>query len=142
MRNPICADVPKVGQLGLVGADDDPKPRLGLRFYRTAAGTAPVRDWLRSLAAPVRQRIGKDLYKVQLGGPTIGKPLVDGLGDGLYEVRSSHDKNEYRTLFYVERGTIVAVQSTMVIVHGLHKKTRKTPSEDLALARKRMKEGT
>ena len=31
---------------------------------------------------------------------------------------------------------------TMVLVHGIHKKTQKTPASAIALARKRMKEGT
>jgi hypothetical protein len=32
--------------------------------------------------------------------------------------------------------------STMVVVHGIHKKTQKTPAADLALAQRLMKEGT
>jgi phage-related protein len=50
--------------------------------------------------------------------------------------------NEYRMLFYVEREQVVVVHSTMVLVHGIHKKTQKTPIADIALAQRRMKEGT
>ena len=103
-----------------------------------------MREWLLSLPKLVRQRIGKDIFKVQVQGLSVGKPLVDGFGDGLYEVRSSYDGEKYRVLFYIEAGTIVVVhaQGTMVVVHGIHKKTQKTPQADIALARKRMKEGT
>ena len=44
--------------------------------------------------------------------------------------------------FYIERDQVVVVHSTMVLVHGIHKKTQKTPAADLALAQRRMKEGT
>jgi phage-related protein len=33
-------------------------------------------------------------------------------------------------------------QGTMVLLHGIHKKTQRTPPAAIALARKRMKEGT
>jgi phage-related protein len=57
-------------------------------------------------------------------------------------VRTTFDKNEYRVFFYIERAQVVVVHSTMVLVHGIHKKTQKTPAADLALAERRMKEGT
>ena len=77
----------------------------------------------------------------------IGKPLVDGFGGGLYEVRTSYDREQYRVFFYVEGETLVLLhaetdQGTMVLVHGIHKKTQRTPPATIALARKRMKEGT
>jgi phage-related protein len=43
---------------------------------------------------------------------------------------------------YIKREQVVIVHSTMVLVHGIHKKTQKTPAADLALAQRRMKEGT
>jgi phage-related protein len=33
-------------------------------------------------------------------------------------------------------------RGSMVLVHGIHKKTQKTPAAVIALARQRMKEGT
>lgn len=72
----------------------------------------------------------------------VGRPLVGGLGRGLYEVRTTFDKNEYRVFFHVERDEVVVLHSTMVLVHGIHKKTQKTPAADIELTRRRMKEGT
>ena len=59
-------------------------------------------------------------------------------------MRSADDlrQNEYRVFFYIEREQVVMVHSTMVLVHGIHKKTPETPAADLALAQRRMKEGT
>jgi phage-related protein len=77
----------------------------------------------------------------------VGKPLVDGFGGGLYEVRTSQHREQYRVLFYGEGDALVLVhgeseKGMMVLVHGIHKKTQRRPPAAIALARKRMKEGT
>jgi phage-related protein len=56
------------------------------------------------------------------------------MGEGLWELRSDLAGNRIaRVLFSVTRGRIL-------ILHGFIKKSRKTPDEDLALARKRQRE--
>jgi phage-related protein len=121
------------------------QPILKARFYRTPSGTRPVRDWLLSLRKEVRREIGADISRVQWQWP-VAKPLVDGFGGGLYEVRTSHIGEQYRVLFYIQGDALVllhgeSARGTMVLVHGLHKKTQRTPAAAIALARKRMKEG-
>jgi len=107
-------------------------PTLTCRFYRTGTGNEPVKDWLKGLPAEVRKEIGSDLQVVQWRWP-IGKPLVDGFGGGLFEVRTSHDGNIYRVLFCL-------VGSTVVLLHGFMKKTEKTPDQDVEIAKKRQKD--
>lgn len=63
----------------------------------------------------------------------VGKPLVDGFGKGLFEVRTSVDREIYRVLFCIDA-------STLVLLHGFKKKSQRTPKADLDLARKRQKE--
>ena len=106
--------------------------RLDCRFYRTAAGAEPVRDWLKELPSDVRREIGSDIQVVQWRWP-IGKPQVDGLGAGLFEVRTQVSKNEYRVLFCV-------AGSTIVLLHGFQKKTQRTPKAALDVARGRQDE--
>lgn len=105
-----------------------------------------MREWRRSLSREVRREIGADIGRVQWRWP-IGRPLVDGFGGGLYEVRTTYGGDQYRVLFYLEGETAVLVhgerhRGTMVLVHGIHKKTQRTPPVVIALALQRMKEGT
>jgi phage-related protein len=95
-------------------------------------GREPVREWLRGLSPDERKEIGSDIRRVQWRWP-IGKPLVDGFGRGLYEVRTTHRGGSYRVLFCIQGGT-------MVLLHGFKKKTPATPVGDLALARDRQRD--
>ena len=109
------------------------KPRkIPVVFYRTRGGVEVVRDWLRGL-----EETGTPSVRTSCGSSIAGlsgMPLCRSLGQGLWEVRSDLPSNRIaRVLFSVEQGHIVAL-------HGFIKKTRKTPDEDLALARKRKKE--
>ncbi len=61
--------------------------RIYAKFYRTAAGGEPVREWLLGLEPDDRKTIGTDIKDVEFAWP-LGKPLVDSLGSGLWEVRS------------------------------------------------------
>ena len=99
-------------------------------FYCTEAGGEPVREWLRGLSPEDRKRIGEDVKTVEFGWP-IGMPVCKPFGDGIYEVRTSLAQNRIaRVLFYIDK------QGRMVLLHGFIKKTRKTPDEDLDLARR------
>ena len=48
--------------------------KISLIFYRTAAGSEPVRDWLKGLDEVDRQAIGRDLLRAQWRWP-VGMPL-------------------------------------------------------------------
>ena len=113
---------------------DDPSPqKVPLIFFRTEAGSEPVREWLKSLPEAERHAIGKDLLRAQWRWPA-GMPLCRPIGDGLWEVRVDLPTNRTaRVLITHYRGHLVAL-------HGLVKKTRTMPDKDLALARKRRKE--
>ena len=110
-------------------------PEMPVRFYRTEAGGSPVLDWLRGLDKEDRRAIGLALMRVQFGWP-IGRPLVRSLQDGLWEVRTSLPSRR------IARLILCFHDQTLVVVHGFIKKTQKTPTDDLALAKRRMKEVT
>jgi phage-related protein len=80
-----------------------------------------------------KRTIGRDIAKVQFGWP-VGLPLCRPLSGGLWEVRSSlPSKRETRVFFGFHDGALIAL-------HAIIKKTQRTPAEDLALAKDRLKE--
>jgi phage-related protein len=105
---------------------------LAVVFFRTEAGNEPVREWLRGLSKEDRKIIGEDILTVQYAWP-VGRPLVDHLGNGIWEVRSSLGNRIARTLF-------TEANQELILLHGFLKKTQKTPKDDLALAQKRRKQ--
>ncbi len=105
---------------------------LKVVFFKTDTGNEPVREWLKALSKEDCKVIGADILTVQYAWP-VGKPLVDNLGDGIWEVRSRLDNRIARTLF-------VMVDQEIVLLHGFIKKQQKTPADELELAKKRKKQ--
>ena len=65
----------------------DELKKLPARFFRSAAGNEPVRDWLLALSKADRKRIGVDISTVEYGWP-IGMPMCRAMGKRLWEVRT------------------------------------------------------
>ena len=105
---------------------------LKVVFFKTDTGNEPVRDWLKALTKEDCKIIGADILTVQYAWP-VGKPLVDNLGDGIWEVRSRLNNRIARTLFAM-------VDQEIVLLHGFIKKQQKTPADELELAKKRRKQ--
>lgn len=105
-------------------------PILDVYFYETERGNEPVREWLQSLSAFDKKRIGEDIKTVQFGWP-LGMPLVRHLDGGIWEVRVNLSKCIARVLFVVD-------QRSMVLIHGFIKKQQKTLKSDLDLAKDRV----
>lgn len=76
--------------------------------------------------------IGEDIKTVQLGWP-LGMPLVRSLGRGIWEVRSTVKDGIARVFFLARDGK-------MVLLHGITKKSQKTPDKELDLARQRARD--
>jgi len=123
------------GTCGGIRLPDVHKSETPVRFYRTDTGREPVLEWLRSLDREDRRAIGLDLMRVQLGWP-VGMPLVRSLQQGLWELRSQLPSRR------IARLMLCFHQNEIIVLHAFIKKTRSTPPDDLAWARRRMKEVT
>ena len=105
--------------------------KLSVKFFLNEAGSEPVRDWLKSLPKEDSRRILVDIKTVQLGWP-LGMPLMDSIGSGIWEVRTKLLNSISRILFIAEEGQLI-------LLHGLIKKTPKTPKQDIDIAKDRIK---
>ena len=106
--------------------------KIPAAFFKSSQGNEPVREWLKEMSRDDRRLIGTDIRTVEYGWP-IGMPSCRPMGAGLYEVRTSLSGNRIaRVMFCISAGNLV-------LLHGLIKKTGKTPRGDLQLARKRQR---
>ena len=108
------------------------QPILSVCFFRTEAGSEPVREWLKKLSAHDRKTIGEDIKTVQFGWP-LGMPLVRKMAKDLWEVRVRLADRIARVFFTV-------VGSAMVLLHGFIKKSSATPAHELELAKQRLQQ--
>ncbi|KWN21319.1 hypothetical protein WT83_06740 [Burkholderia territorii] len=104
---------------------------LGVRFFRTARGNEPVREWLNALGQIERRVIGEEIKTVQLGWP-LGMPLVRKMSADLWEIRVMMPRRSARVLFTI-------VGDAMVLLHGFFKQSQATPSDDLDVSVARLK---
>ena len=110
---------------------DNPEPILSVSFFKTETGREPVREWLKSLPREQRRIIGEDIKTVQFGWP-LGMPLVRKLDRDLWEVRVRLPDGIARVMFTAREGR-------MILLHSFIKKSQKTPADDLALAKTRLR---
>jgi phage-related protein len=72
--------------------------------------------------------------RMEVYGPDLGMPHTKAMGEGLFELRLKTREGIAR-MFYC-----TMIGERIVILHHFVKKTNKTPTKELSLARKRMKE--
>jgi phage-related protein len=107
-------------------------PKLEAVFFATASGKEPVRDWLLRLDREERRAVGSDIAYVQWKWP-LGRPRVDHLREGVWEVRSTLGDRIARVLFAVSG-------NEMILLHAFFKKSQVIPPAELRLASARWKE--
>jgi len=113
-----------------MAGNDAQSKEIPVHFYRNENGREPVRDWLKDLGRPDTLIIGEDIRVVQAGWP-VGLPVCRPMSEGLYEVRSSLSNGRIARVLFCFHGNAI------VLLHGFIKKTNKTPTGDLRLARER-----
>jgi phage-related protein len=109
--------------------------RLPAKFFRSANGIEPVKEWLKTLNREDCRIIGTDIKDVEFSFP-IGLPLCRSLSGykDLWEIRSKITGGKIaRVIFYISN-------SEMILLHGFIKKSQKTPKREIELAVKRQKE--
>jgi phage-related protein len=67
-------------------------------------------------------------------GPKLGAPYTKAFGKGLFEIRARGEEGIGRSFFCMIKGKEV------IILHSFIKKSQKTPTKEISIARKRLKE--
>lgn len=103
---------------------------ISVQFFRLDSGREPVREWLKDLQSAHRKTIGEDIKTLQFGWP-VGMPLARKMEDGLWELRSHISAGIARVFFTL-------FDNKIVLLHGFVKKSRKAPTKELAIAKRRL----
>lgn len=101
--------------------------KLELRFFQTARGDEPVKDYIKGLSAKDRSKIEGCLYALTTTGKLDmphGRKLV-GQKD-LFEIRAGRHR-----LFYAFH------EGEVVLLHSFMKKSQETPKGEIELAVRR-----
>lgn len=101
-----------------------------LEFYRTTTGYEPALDYIRAQVKAHRVKIGRALRYLEEVGHDARRPMVDYLGDSIYELRVGMDGHRHRVLYFFHGPALIVVTS------GFLKDTGKVPPSELARARR------
>jgi phage-related protein len=93
-----------------------------------------VQKEILTLSAGLLARYLRYSDRMETYGPDLGMPHTRALGDGLFELRLKAQEGIDRVLYCTISGRKI------MILHQFIKKTNKTPSKELTLARRRMQE--
>ena len=105
-------------------------------LYYPDGDRGPVRHHLTQLARERPKafaRLAMDLEVLGAEGLRSQQVTIRPLGEKLWELKRLYEGIQYRLFFGVWKGAVW-------LVHGIEKKSAKTPKDDLEVARKRLKE--
>jgi len=86
------------------------------------------------MASRDQRQFCSDCKQMVISGPNLGMPYTRPFGDGLFEIRAKGVEGIGRAFF------CCVVGRRVIILHGFIKKTQTTPSKELEIARRRLKE--
>jgi phage-related protein len=101
-------------------------------FFKTENGNQPAREFMKDLSKEDKKIVGADIRIVQNSFP-IGLPLVRKIKPGLWEIRSDVKDGISRVFF-------TFINEEIILLHGIVKKTQKTPPKEINIATERIKE--
>lgn len=107
---------------------------MALRFYTTAAGRSPVREFLTDARLPLgdRDELLAAMKDAQINGLEVSRHLR---GD-IYEVRADGQRVTYRVLFATEG----ARSQALLGLSAFSKKTQRTPPAEIDVAERRLRD--
>ena len=112
--------------------------RYSVEMYEKLDGSMPVQEFIQALQIKQQAKIAREIDLLEKFGSELHFPHVDKMkGDkykGLWELRIEFASNIFRIFYFLYKG------NNAVLLHGIIKKSQKTPRKELDVALERMKE--
>lgn len=104
---------------------------FSLILYSTKDGKEPVADFLDSLDSKMNAKLISLMELLEEYGNNLREPYSAPLVDGIFELRCKLGNNITRVLYFFYFG------KQIIITNGFVKKSQKTPTGEIELAKKR-----
>ncbi len=89
---------------------------------------------LKSFNDDVKQQIGYNLHRIQIGKKPLNYKLMKTVGIGVREIRVKDKDGIYRAIY------VASFKEAIYVLHCFQKKEQKTRKKDIDLARARLNE--
>ena len=100
-------------------------------FYEKENGDCPIEEFLLSLDVKMRAKIVGILELLEEKGNQLREPYSKHIEDGIFEIRCKVGNNITRILYFFY------YEGKIILTNGFIKKTQKTPSGEIKLAKER-----
>lgn len=103
-------------------------------YYRLENGRAPVEEFIDSLDRKMQAKAIATIDILSEFGNQLREPYSKSVGDGLFELRIKFSSDITRIFYFF------VVDNKIILTNGFVKKTMKTPTAEIELARKYKKD--
>lgn len=104
--------------------------RFEIEFFEKKDGTYPAEEFILSQDVKMKAKLYRLIELLEVRGNELREPYSKMLEDGIFELRAIQGSDITRILYFF------VVGSKIVLTNGFVKKTQKTPSNEIALAKK------
>ncbi len=101
-----------------------------VEYYDKVDGTIPVEEIILSLNEKMQAKVFHEFELLEYFGNELREPHSKQLGDGIFELQIKFASNITRVFYFFYVG------KKIILTNGFTKKTKKTPPEQIALAKK------
>jgi len=99
-------------------------PETEVVFYADENGQAPALEWIKSLPEKIQDKAEARILLLEETGHELRRPIADLLRDGIYELRWSEKRVNYRIIYGF------AGRNRAVVLHGLTKE-KAVPDQEI-----------
>ncbi len=101
-------------------------------YYEDERNSRPVEEFINELDSKTKAKVLARIEFLEERWQELRRPYVDTLEEGLYELRVVFSGNQVRVIY------AYMFKDYIVLLHGIIKKTKEVPREDMLKAKNRM----
>lgn len=101
-------------------------------YYEDERCYKPVEEFINGLGVKTKAKVLARIAFLEERWQELRRPYVDALEDGLYELRVIFSGSQVRVIY------AYMFKDYIVLLHGIVKKTKEVPHEDMLKAKNRM----